>query len=525
MSTTKAPASFNDYAVSLDYALRGIMSQTDYMAKKEPKSALREPPASLPRTIADRANLALTQTDFERIMGTNDLVGVEYLAQGMAAAAAVARLLLLDPSSGQRGYATGFMVSPRLLLTNRHVLPDIGVAYASQVEFNYEYGANGMPKGTDVFKLEPDEVFIIGDANNQDADFALVAVASFAKDSKAPLSKYGYLRLDDQPGKIAEQEFITIIQHPGGQHKQIALRENEVIGKGANNVRPVLLYRSDTAPGSSGSPCFNDQWQVVALHSKGVLKTEDGRRNPSRLLTTMAGRVTDLQWDANLGVRISFIVDSIRRTPVAVSNQLLADFLSDVQRGGSPIQPGAAAPVAVAKTPLLLHRTVAQTDGSEEAGRALATGYDPGFLDVKVQLPQIGPKAKAFGSPLVVPGTRGIELKYTHFSVIMNKQRRLAFVSACNIDGALKIRIDRDNQFRKDPRIGEMQQTDNFVYADGGGNDNFFDRGHLTRRDDVCWGVDETEAQVYILYAMVNGVIGVHGVMFALWPRMSMLAC
>eukprot|EP00879_Flechtneria_rotunda_P002906 GHRR01003123.1.p1 GENE.GHRR01003123.1~~GHRR01003123.1.p1 ORF type:complete len:236 (+),score=49.21 GHRR01003123.1:1108-1815(+) len=154
------------------------------------------------------------------------------------------------------------------------------------------------------------------------------------------------------------------------------------------------------------TPLFLHPCQVVALHSKGVLKTEDGRRNPSRLLTTMAGRVTDLQWDANLGVRISFIVDSIRRTPVAVSNQLLADFLSDVQRGGSPIQPGAAAPVAVAKTPLLLHRTVAQTDGSEEAGRALATGYDPGFLDVKVQLPQIGPKAKAFGSPLVVPGTR-----------------------------------------------------------------------------------------------------------------------
>lgn len=102
----------------------------------------------------------------------------------------------------------------------------------------------------------------MGNAANEDADFALVAVAPFAERSRMPVTTFGYLRLDDQPGKVAENEFITIIQHPGGRHKQIALRENEVLAKGSNDKRPVLLYRSDTAPGSSGSPCFNDQWQV-----------------------------------------------------------------------------------------------------------------------------------------------------------------------------------------------------------------------------------------------------------------------
>lgn len=36
-----------------------------------------------------------------------------------------------------------------------------------------------------------------------------------------------------------------------------------------------------------------------------------------------------------------------------------------------------------------------------------------------------------------------MELKYTHFSVIMNGDRRLAFVSAANIDGENKISLKR----------------------------------------------------------------------------------
>ncbi len=44
-----------------------------------------------------------------------------------------------------------------------------------------------------------------------------------------------------------------------GSVTQVALRENKIISKKSPDV---LLYQSDTAPGSSGSPVFNDQWQV-----------------------------------------------------------------------------------------------------------------------------------------------------------------------------------------------------------------------------------------------------------------------
>jgi hypothetical protein len=51
-----------------------------------------------------------------------------------------------------------------------------------------------------------------------------------------------------------------------------SLNENRV----TNIYRHYLQYTTDTLPGSSGSPVFNDDWEVVALHhGGGHLKTND----------------------------------------------------------------------------------------------------------------------------------------------------------------------------------------------------------------------------------------------------------
>ncbi|MCK4825594.1 trypsin-like peptidase domain-containing protein, partial [bacterium] len=46
---------------------------------------------------------------------------------------------------------------------------------------------------------------------------------------------------------------------------QIAMNDNEV--KYADET--IVQYITDTLPGSSGSPVFNDNWQVIALHHSG----------------------------------------------------------------------------------------------------------------------------------------------------------------------------------------------------------------------------------------------------------------
>jgi hypothetical protein len=62
--------------------------------------------------------------------------------------------------------------------------------------------------------------------------------------------------------------FCAGLQHPSGGLKQVALRENQLIRKGPS----TLLYRSDTAPGSSGSPCFIDAWQVWACLEHSLMR-------------------------------------------------------------------------------------------------------------------------------------------------------------------------------------------------------------------------------------------------------------
>ncbi|MEX5258545.1 serine protease, partial [Kocuria sp. CPCC 205281] len=156
------------------------------------------------------------------------------------------------------GYGTGFLVSDCLLLTNHHVLPDATTARTSSIEFDYQDGIDGKPLPPTVFSLDPDRFF----AADRDLDFALVAVAA----EPAVLARYGYCPLTAAQGTVIIGEFVTIVQHPNGQKKQLALRENRLV----DIPELVLHYAADTEPGSSGSPVFNDQWEVVALHHASV---------------------------------------------------------------------------------------------------------------------------------------------------------------------------------------------------------------------------------------------------------------
>ena len=94
----------------------------------------------------------------------------------------------------------------------------------------------------------------------------------------------------------------------------------------------------------------------------------------------------------------------------------------------------------------------------------------------------------------------GTELKYTHYSVVMNKDRRLAFVSAVNIDGANRVTgIGRDDDFILDPRLDKGYQVGNELYKS-----NPLDRGHLTRRQDPIWGtVQEAEVREAQLFPSI----------------------
>jgi len=68
--------------------------------------------------------------------------------------------------------------------------------------------------------------------------------------------------------KINIGEAVSIIQHPSGQPKQVAIRENDLLSIEPNKI----LYQSDTAQGSSG-PLFLTILAISWLHHSGVPKT------------------------------------------------------------------------------------------------------------------------------------------------------------------------------------------------------------------------------------------------------------
>ena len=116
------------------------------------------------------------------------------------------------------------------------------------------------------------------------------------------------------------------------------------------------------------------------------------------------------------------------------------------------------------------------TPAEDLAGR---TGLDEELLGVPVRLPDLR------------DGTATVRLDYTHFSVRMRPDRRLAAVTGVGIDGALLQDLSREGiEWRLDPRLPADQQTGPEVYVD-----NDLDRGHLVRRADAVWGATDAEAQ------------------------------
>jgi V8-like Glu-specific endopeptidase len=241
----------------------------------------------------------------ERIIEENDLLSSRFLHIGSTVARAIGRILIR--SRGRIvGYGTGFLVSSRLLMTNNHVLETETVAGRSAVEFDYYERRTGQTGPTVLFEFEPQLFFL----TDEDLDFTLVAVKTQST-TGTPLTEQGWIPLITDSGKALIGEPVNIIQHPRGAPQQIVIKNNEI----ADCIDDFLHYKADTEPGSSGSPVFNMQWELAALHHSGVPKRDAGNRILLRDNTVWDGTRSTMDriaWIANEGVRISSIVRFIK---------------------------------------------------------------------------------------------------------------------------------------------------------------------------------------------------------------------
>ena len=504
---------------------------------------------------------------FERIIAGNELQAANFLPRGALIARTILRVELRSDGGRLLGYGSGVLVGDGVLLTNHHVLNGPATARNAEAQAFYEVDVDGDEEEARRFVLDPDKLFF----TSKELDFTLVAVAPRDKSGRERLAAIGWVPLIGAAGKAAEGEWLNIVQHPKGERKQLCLRENQLLKRAAD----VLWYSTDTQGGSSGSPVFNNNWLMVALHHSGVPETKNGKWQ------TLDGRDYDpnrddeseIKWIANEGIRVSRMVQTLRdssvadhplvkpilsvdigdiqaRLPVLFSDKedvarLLADsFVSRI----TPRRPVTAAPSGInpnqpsseKKESDMTTRRVSVTLEIDEQGNVSVAdsgsteaalfedalertkkkkntihapvipkvdwigGYDPDFLQkpgprdpaLTVHLPVvkrkalIAPLVDAYGQTFTAPQKAAGVLKYKGYSVVMNKDRRFAFFSAANVDGGMRPSISgRDDNWLLDERISPNHQLDNSFYAG-----NRFDRGHLTRRDDMEWGSDVLDA-------------------------------
>ncbi len=180
----------------------------------------------------------------ERIIGENTLRHVNMLRKALRAAEAVVRI-----SVPGEGYGTGFMVATDLMMTNHHVIADAAQAEGMEAAFFHELDIDGNKR---------DEV-IVGTAagsllyTNFKLDLSLVRL----QDPPVFGSPLGL-----RPVRLEQNQRVAIIQHPGGFLKKISLQNNFV----AAADEQLIQYYTSTEAGSSGSPVFDEDFQVVGLH-------------------------------------------------------------------------------------------------------------------------------------------------------------------------------------------------------------------------------------------------------------------
>ena len=130
--------------------------------------------------------------------------------------------------------------------------------------------------------------------------------------------------------------------------------------------------------------------------------------------------------------------------------------------------------------------TAAPTTEAAADEEALRTGFDPRFAGFAVPVPTFTASRRKDLAEL----DGGIELRYCHFSVWLSRTRKYPLCVAWNIDGNSFKRVQRTG-FRADRR-GELED---FQLTDAIYLRNPFDKGHIARRADLCWGASEEARQ------------------------------
>lgn len=179
---------------------------------------------------------------------------------------------------------TGFLIAPNVVITNYHVMEYVieQKASYSDVVLRFDYNQlrdnNFTSTGTE-YPLKRDWLiakspYLPSNENRlptfDELDYILLRVDGEPGNTRVgeiDSPARGWIELPAEPYEFSPSTPLFIVQHPNGQPLKLAFDTDAIIDVNENRTR--VRYKTNTEPGSSGSPCFNENWDLVALHHMG----------------------------------------------------------------------------------------------------------------------------------------------------------------------------------------------------------------------------------------------------------------
>lgn len=360
----------------------------------------------------------------------------------------VARLELLNHSMFDY-IGTAWMIDQNVMITNRHVASifarrqdgrilfrttPFGVPLQAQVDFNEEHRSPDPP-----FEVPIEEVLFMEDDTEFLPDMALIRVQ----------------KIDGLPEPIDLSETNPEV------HEEVA-----VIGYPARDLRndPSVM-----------DSIFKGVYEVKRLSPGRVSGIRSDRFILTHDCTTLGGNSGSVLFSLISGKAVGLhYAGSYLENNFAVTSETLREKLAQLNRTST----------------VLVSADMAEAPTAAEL--STRSGYDSSFLGQDVALPVV--TDSVLGEIAPVMGSDDGLLHYTHFSISVLQERRIALFTACNIDGGKLFNIRRgSDSWRLDPRLDRDFQAGNELYRN-----NPLDRGHLVRRIDPAWGENRDEAKTAV---------------------------
>lgn len=113
----------------------------------------------------------------------------------------------------------------------------------------------------------------------------------------------------------------------------------------------------------------------------------------------------------------------------------------------------------------------------------LFQGYNEKFISNQtVSLPKLSQEQN---DDLVSDDEGNKVIKYINYSLQQSASHKFPFYTATNIDGLQFKKVPRKDNWRKDTRLSKEFQMGKELYSSSKSD---FDKGHMTKREDVQWG-------------------------------------